>query len=249
MLAIIFLIVLLFPAVASGQELSSGLALSTEIAEDRSLLADGDILCTSESGLVRCTEEYSTAIYGVYSLAPSLWLENLSVINGLPVIFSGKAMVRVSGTGGKLKRGDFITTSATPGLGVKAGKSGNVLGMALDEYLEEGEGKVLASIAIRPAIVATAARGNVVETLKQGLLAPTLSPLASLRYVLAVIVVIISFVLGFVYFGRVARAGVEAMGRNPLAGRMIAVGVVFNLLLTVAIMGGGLIAAYLILII
>jgi len=53
MLAIIFLIVLLFPAVASGQELSSGLALSTEIAEDRSLLADGDILCTSESGLVR----------------------------------------------------------------------------------------------------------------------------------------------------------------------------------------------------
>jgi len=158
-------------------------------------------------------------------------------------------MVRVSGTGGKLKRGDFITTSATPGLGVKAGKSGNVLGMALDEYLEEGEGKVLASIAIRPAIVATAARGNVVETLKQGLLAPTLSPLASLRYVLAVIVVIISFVLGFVYFGRVARAGVEAMGRNPLAGRMIAVGVVFNLLLTVAIMGGGLIAAYLILII
>ena len=245
----ILLIIFVFPSGVFGQGLSSGMALSAEIGEEKSLIEDGDILCTTEMGLVRCAEEYSAATYGVYSSAPSMWIENLSVGNGLPVIFSGKAMVSVSSANGPIKRGDFVATSKTPGMGVKATKSGNVLGAALDDYLEEGEGKLLVAVAVRPAIVATAARGSVVETLKQGLLAPTLSPLASLRYVLAVIVVIISFVLGFVYFGRVARAGVEAMGRNPLAGRMIAVGVFFNLLLTLAIMGGGLIAAYLILII
>jgi F0F1-type ATP synthase membrane subunit c/vacuolar-type H+-ATPase subunit K len=53
--------------------------------------------------------------------------------------------------------------------------------------------------------------------------------------------------LGFVFFGRVVARGVEAMGRNPLAGSLIAVSVVFNLILTVVIMLVGLGIAYLIL--
>jgi hypothetical protein len=73
--------------------------------------------------------------------------------------------------------------------------------------------------------------------------------LASLRYLLAIIVAVMAFGLGFVYFGRVAKGGVEALGRNPLAGRAIQLSVLMNLILTVAIMVGGLVLAYIILII
>jgi hypothetical protein len=131
-------------------------------------------------------------------------------------------------------------------------KSGNVLGVALEEYSNNDKsevGKILVSIGIRPAIVATSARGNLVEALKQGLLAPTLTPLASLRYLLAMIVAVTAFILGFVYFGKVAKSGVEAVGRNPLASKMIQLNVAVNLVLTVAIMTGGLLLAYAILII
>jgi hypothetical protein len=132
-----------------------------------------------------------------------------------------------------------------------ATKSGNVLGTALEEFVSTDvnqEGKILIAIDIRPAIVATSARTNLVEAMKEGLLAPTLTPLASLRYVLAVIIAVTAFTLGFVYFGRVAKQGVESLGRNPLAGRLIQFNVMLNLILTVMIMGGGLLLAYIILI-
>ena len=123
--------------------------------------------------------------------------------------------------------------------------------MAEEDMPGEGneEAIIYALVNIRPAIVATTARGNLLESLRQGLLAPTLAPLASLRYLLAILVAMAAFILGFVYFGRVAKGGVEAIGRNPLARKAIQIGVALNLLMTVAIMAGGLVLAYVILII
>ena len=63
---------------------------------------------------------------------------------------------------------------------------------------------------------------------------------------MAGIVVLLSFVLGIFSFGRVANTGVEALGRNPLAGRMIQLGIVVNALITVAIIGAGMFIAYVI---
>ena len=231
-------------------ELSSGLATSQQV-EDQSV-ADGDILCYTEGQIKKCDKEYQVDMYGVHSDNPAVVLDDTLMINGKYMLNSGKAEVRVSAVNGEIKKGDFITSSNVAGIGEKAKLSGNVLGVALEDYTSNDPnttGKVLVQIDIRPVILATSARGNILEALKQGLLAPSLSPLASLRYVLAILIAIITFVLGFIYFGRVAKSGVEAMGRNPLAGRMIAVGVLFNLTLTVAIMAGGLILSYIILII
>lgn len=228
-------------------ELSAGLA--TTQAVDDAEAVDGDVLCYSGEKIVRCTQEYQVDMYGVYTSDSALALEEGG---GKLMMDAGKAAVKVSAENGAIKKGDFLTSSKRAGIAVKATKSGNILGVALEDYSSEDKsaiGKIMAQIDIRPAIVATSARTNVLETLKQGFLAPSLSPLASLRYVLAILVVIITFVLGFIYFGKVARSGVEAMGRNPLASRMIAMGVAFNLALTVAIMGGGLLIAYVILII
>jgi hypothetical protein len=236
--------------IVKAQQTSSGVADSAEFTN--SDVTDGQIVCSTTSGLAACKNEYDVNMAGVYVTNPALWVENKALFNGKPVISSGKAYVQVSNSGGEINIGDFITSSNKPGIGQKASKSGNIVGVALEDYPSQDNqtvGRILVAIGIRAAIVSTSARGNLLESLREGLLAPTLTPLASLRYLLAIIIAAAAFILGFIYFGRVSKSGVDAIGRNPLASRAIQAGVFINLLLTVAIMGGGLVMAYVILII
>jgi F0F1-type ATP synthase membrane subunit c/vacuolar-type H+-ATPase subunit K len=46
-------------------------------------------------------------------------------------------------------------------------------------------------------------------------------PLSALRYVAASVIVVAAAIAAFVYFGKVARSGVDAIGRNPLASKAI----------------------------
>ena len=190
---------------------------------------------------------YDGNIYGVYVAEPALALENLSLTDAKTVATSGKAYVRVSDANGQVKKGDYVTSSDKEGVGQKATKSGYVMGTALEDA-EVGESKVLVAIAAKQAFVTLSTKGNLLETIKDAILSPTLTPLASLRYILAAIMASAAFILGFWYFGRVAKSGVEAVGRNPLAGRLIQFSVILNLILTALIMGSGLLIAYLILV-
>lgn len=234
---------------AKAEITSSGVAMSVKMNVEVAI--DGSIICATENGLILCANEYDIGITGVYVENPPLVQEDLNIEDRKSLASSGKAYVRVSNKNGQIKNGSFVTTSTTPGVGQLANKSGNVVGVALEDFEGQGdtEGKVMVAIGIKPAIIATAARTNLLETLRQGLLAPTLTPLASLRYLLAILIAILAFLLGFIYFGRVARQGVESLGRNPLASRTIQFNVILNLVMTIAIMAGGLILAYVILII
>ncbi len=236
--------------IVKAQFVSSGMAVTLEIQDQN--VPDGSILCSNSEGIRLCTNEYDSDLYGVYVENPSVVVGNSNLINGKPVINSGKAYVRVRNINGNIKKGNFVTSSKVPGVGELADKSGNVLGVALEDYVQSDktvEGKILIAIGIRQTIISKTIKGNLVETLREGFLAPTLSPLASLRYLLAIMIAVVAFALGFVYFGRVAKGGVDALGRNPLAQKAIQFTVIINLLLTVFIMAGGLILAYIILII
>jgi hypothetical protein len=107
----------------------------------------------------------------------------------------------------------------------------------------------LVSINIHPSSSFVGSRSNLVANIRQALSSPIVSPLDSLRYLLAFIIAIISFALGFIYFGRVVRTGVEAIGRNPLASRIIQATIFVNILITIVIVLTGLAIAVLILII
>ncbi|MEK7154767.1 MAG: hypothetical protein AAB697_01415, partial [Patescibacteria group bacterium] len=221
-----------------------GLEGSVSVVGD---VVDGDIVCNYTGEIKRCNTAYDGNIYGVYVAEPALALENLSLTDGKTVATSGKAYVRVNDGNGGIKKGDYVTSSSKEGVGQKATKSGYVVGTALEDG-EAGENKILVAIGAKQAFVTLETRGNLLETIKDALLSPTLTPLASLRYILAAFMAVAAFVLGFWYFGRVAKSGIEALGRNPLAGRLIQLGVVFNLFLTALIMGSGLLIAYLILV-
>ncbi len=229
-----FLFTLLLLAQTSG----SGVAVSIDLPAEG--MIDGSIIC----GSTLCSIPYDSSVMGVYTENPAVLLENTSLVEGKPVISSGKVYVRFEGS---IKKDEYVTTSDKPGVGQKATHNGYVLGTALEDFAGPS-GKILVSLGIRPAVLATGTTDNLWEALRQGLSSLYLTPLSALRYAMAMIITLAAFVLGFIYFGRVARSGVEAVGRNPLAGRTIEFTVVVNIILTGLIMASGLLLAYLILV-
>ncbi len=211
----------------------------------------GTIVCSKTGGFVPCNVEYDSSMYGVIVERPAVAFEPESTESASLVVQSGKALVRVTSVNGAIAIGDPVTTSTTPGVGMLASENGYVVGFALEAY-EAGDataiGSILVSLNIHPSTTFLGARSNLLNVLDKGLAGILSTPLSSLRYILAFVIVLVSFTLGFMYFGRVAKAGIDAIGRNPLAGRMIEMTVIFHVALTAVIALSGVGVAYLILV-
>lgn len=234
----------------NAQISSSGIAIPISTDE---VFENGTILCSDAEGIIACENEYDQSMHGVLVTDPPVALESVGDEGEALSLYlpSGTAHVRVSGRNGAISEGGLITSSTTPGVGMSADKNGYVLGTALENYNAdnpEDEGLILVSISIHPAAGLTGARSDLLQALRQGVRAPLFDPLDSLRYFLAALIVLVGFTLGFVYFGRVGRTGVEAIGRNPLASRMIQISVLIHVVVTIVIILVGLFIAYLILI-
>jgi len=250
LLLIIFLLLFLQPSALAqdSQDTPSGVAVSVQINED---VAQGDIISATDQGYNLSKIEYDTSIFGVVTQNPAFVLENTAIANSYPVATSGTAQARVSTINGAIKKGDIITSSKTPGVGIKATRNGFVLGNALEGYSNSDTSKagtILVSINPHFNNLNPSTRTDLVNTLKNAGTAIYLSPLEALRYTIAGLTALIAFIFGFFFFGKISIKGVEALGRNPLAARSIEVGVVGNVILTLIIIGIGLGIAYLILI-
>lgn len=239
----------LFPISTYAQNQSVGTAVSILIIDKN--VKDGNIIAATPKGYGMTATAYDSNMYGVYTESPAIFLQNTADTQTKPVTTSGKAKVLVSSIGGNIKKNDFITTSTISGVGQKATRNGMVLGTALEDYSNSNQnasGQIL--VAISPHFNASFAdnKTNVLEVLRNASDPTTLTQATSLRYVLAAGIVLISFAIGFIYFGRVTSSGVEALGRNPLASRMIQLNLILNLVLMVVIIGVGLGIGYMILI-
>ncbi len=241
---------LLFLPMVYAADVSEGIASYIQITTKN--VKDGSIISSKNKGYATSNIPYDPGIFGVVNQNNAASFRNNDLKDALPVISTGKAYVLVSTQNGPIEKGDYITSSFTAGVGQKADRNGYVLGIALSEYKNK-DTKAIGTIPLAVHIIYNAAidtnlSNNILSNFKQAASAPFLTPLTSLRYLLAAFVTIASFVLGFISFGRVARTGVEALGRNPLAARLIQLGVLFNTALTVGIIIVGLVIAYLILI-
>ncbi len=85
---------------------------------------------------------------------------------------------------------------------------------------------------IKTSFVDKSINKNLFDTLKNSLTSPFMTPIESLRYLLAIAVVFASFVIGFTSFGKITGTSVEALGRNPLAGSTIRKVIFFNFAMT-----------------
>lgn len=240
--AVLFVISLVLPVIVHAQETSLSTANPVKVSGS---VTDGDIISLNSDGkYIRANIEADPLIFGVVTLSPALYLYDRASKDEVPIATIGIPEVRVSTANGPIKRGDFITSSTKPGIGIKATSNGYVLGTAKEDYKEakpDQIGKIL--VQVDPHFVQ--ANSNILSTLFQ---LPTLSlaatPTNALRYLVAAIITIISFYIGFRFFGRASLKGIEAMGRNPLAKSSIILVVIVNATLTFGIMLIGLAVAY-----
>lgn len=222
------------PRTEMGTDSGEGIGFAVPVdAED---VEGGDIISLSGGRYTLSATPFDSAMLGVANLNPLIAFgkERKGIV---PVFSTGRALVRVSTLNGPIHVGDYITTSVIPGIGAKAEGFGYVLGISLADYQErdaEQVAKIPVALNIHPVspLVRFAAR-----------------PIETLRYFLAFIVAASSLIAGLIYFGKVARSGVEALGRNPLAAHVIQFGIVINLALTFGIIVVGIVLAYLIVII
>lgn len=234
----------------NAADISAGVAISVSVAGTN--VKDGSVVSSSPQGYKLSDSEYDPAIAGVISDSPAVAIKNQ---NRTPttheMISNGNAYVLVSSANGNIGKNDYLTSSSTPGVAQKATLNGFVLGIALEDYSSSNSketGKILVNVSPHYNATFLATKTNLIDNIRTAIGSPFLSPLTTLRYLLAAIIALLSFILGFVYFGRVVKTSVEALGRNPLAEKSILLSIVFNLFATVIIMGIGLGIAYLILI-
>ncbi len=168
------------------------------------------------------------------------------------VVTSGKTMVRVATVNGPIKKGDLITSSEIPGVGQKVTENGYVVGVAEEDYTDSDPqrvGLIYTTLHLNYGTVSSGLRENLISSLLQGARAPFSSPINALRYIIAGLIALMSFGVGFWFFGRASTRGVEAVGRNPLARRYILLSVLMNVVITIGVMGFGVVLAYLVLVI
>lgn len=206
-------------------------------------IKDGHIIISTSKGYSLSRQPYVQNIVGVISQNSAIVFSGQTTVKSHPVVSSGKTSVIVSTINGPIKKGDLVTTSSITGVGMKANKSGYVLGMALSEYTTKNTkqlGTVQIALNIRYATLNINVGGNLLDIFKLSSLATYEQPLTVFKYFIATLIIFTSFFFGFFVFGRIASKGVEALGRNPLAGKMIQLGIVFNVLITVVIILSGL---------
>ncbi|MCL4390139.1 MAG: hypothetical protein M1484_04345 [Patescibacteria group bacterium] len=189
----------------------------------------GDIIVSTQNGFKRATIPYDNNIFGVLADNSVVVLQS-GEAGARPVARTGVATVNVVMANGAIAAGDYLTSSQTPGKAQKATQSGYVLGIALASA--DKDGQVPVALRIEYAELTTARNANrLLEYLGASFFSNVKNPEQFgmiVRYILAAVVLLISFGFGFITFSRSLPKAVEAIGRNPLARHTIYLSMALN---------------------
>lgn len=210
----------------------------------------GDIVSYKDGSYSLSSVYQDPAMYGVIVEDASISFVDRNLDESKLVTSMGEVILNVSSKNGPINKGDYVTSSDIPGVGVKAKEDGQVLGIAMEDFSPENNeeiGQIYVLLDIKTMFFGKGLSGNLLGMIRNSLTSPFMTPIQALRYLLAIAIILASFVIGFSSFGKITGSGVEALGRNPLAGSAIRRVMLFNFILTFVIMAMGLVAAYFIL--
>ena len=233
-----------------GTEASLGIARLIDVDEED--VKDGHIIVSAEEGTKLSSVPYDGHVIGVVARDAAIVISEAGIDEdqGVPVVSNGRVYILVSSQEGNIEKGDLLTTSTIPGVAVKAVRSGYVLGSALEDYDNSdpaAEGKMAAELNLHYFNSKPTFPGTLTDIFKIALLSVDQGPSSIFKYIIAALVVIGSFILGYMTFGRTAAKGVEALGRNPAAKATIHLGIIFNVAIVITIVLTGVAVAFLIL--
>ena len=132
--------------------------LGADLAENYrtgdSSISPGDVVSIDPDlvpGVKKSSRAYDSQVIGVISTNPAKVLNDPTNWRGegyVPVALSGRIPVKVSAENGRVKAGDYLTTSSVPGVAMKATKAGSIIGQAMQDfsYMDNDIGLVVAFV-------------------------------------------------------------------------------------------------------
>jgi hypothetical protein len=246
---ICLLLILAAPVQQAAAQSISSIGIANYQVISASKVEDGDIIVSTGKGYFLSTDQYDPRVSGIVTTTPAITLRTTRQAGAYPVVNAGLVNVKVSGINGNIKRGDFITSSTIPGTGMRADKTGYVIGTAQFDmkFTDKSEIQlVTVSLNFHFLQLGSPVSSSLLDVFSLSRIAAYEQPLRVFQYVVASIILLSSFVFGFLIFAKVVNTGVEALGRNPLAGRMIQLSILFNVVLIIVIIMTGVSLAYIV---
>lgn len=237
------------PARIHAQDL--GVAQHIQISS--SDIKDGQIISHRNQTYQKSSEAYDKSVFGIVSTKPAIEFTQTGVQGGTPIITSGTVPVLVNLENGPIKKGDQITTSSTPGEGMKATKTGFIIGIADGEFTgtdTEKTGLVLVSLSVKFAYAEDSPNSEkisnrLLDVMKLSTIATLERPLDVFKYVVAAFILLGTIAFSTFNFAKVARNATTSLGRNPLAFKQIFLSALVNIGLSILMIGSGFGGAFL----
>lgn len=243
-----FIIPIFIPAYAAANSADTSFGIANYLPITDTNVQDGDIVSFSPTGYYLSKSAYDTQIVGIVSNNPAISLEIFGSKKSYPVVSTGNTFVNVTTINGTIKKGDPITTSTIPGKGMKATKTGYIVGAAVENYSSintKAVKKLGVTLNVHFYLAKNSPINNsIFKVADLSALAAYDEPIKAFKYFVAALTVVISFIFGFFSFAWTATKGLEALGRNPLASRMIQIGILLNTIVAIIIVLSGLIVAF-----
>lgn len=238
---------------AQNSENDFGIAYPVEIeVSEGQTIENGMIVSQNNGKYTLSTEAYDRSIIGAINIFPKIEFTETINSNKTPVISSGVTQVLVSGESGPISQGNHIAASNTPGVGMKATKSGFTLGIATESFdgtTAEEQGLIKVRITKDFTFGEDSPDSETIgnrlrDIVSISAIAAIDDPQVVFKYVVAAIILISAILVAFISFSRTSQKGIEALGRNPLAKSSIVTGILVNIVISIIILGAGVAGAY-----
>lgn len=243
-LFILLLLTLIFFQVSAQ---SNSISLTVEVSNVPSGVdVNGFVVSVDKGNYQLSSKKGDPNIVGVITLNPSITLRKSTNTNVYDINTTGISVVKASNSLGKITKGDYVTSSDKLGIAVRSADSEYVIGTALEDF-DSPEGLLRINVEPHYVLFNASTGTNLLNVVRNSSQSVFLAPVDSLRYILAAIVAIASFLFGFSIFGKITGSGIQALARNPLARSSIQVNIIIEFILNIGIIVFGIVVSYFIL--
>lgn len=175
--------------VQAQEDVFTNIAYPIHLNAPEQEIRGGSIVSLKDTGYKLTDVENDEDMIGVISDEPGVFYQGDVADQNAYLVNGGTTYILVNNTNGSIVKGDHITSSESPGVGVKAIRSGKVIGRALESYDGAGIGKISANI-----------KAEIFEIRSdRASLITSLTPVSPVWwYVLTVVMLISSVVSGFI---------------------------------------------------
>lgn len=207
---------LIVPKKIAQSEMS--VAINQEIVGSE--IYEGMIVATDGVNVFLADKEYEPNVIGVITSNPAITLGENEGSGNYPISTTGNIPVLIKKTDAKPKKGDYITASNIPGVGMIASNPGWVIGTVISDVEDQFDSYDTVMVSLK--IEYGDGNNPITKAYKysMGFLDQN-SFIQFIKLIMAGLIAIITFLGATNYYTQISKTEVEALGRNPLASKII----------------------------